>query len=284
MQVRENGFLQHDSSASLGKSVPVEHVPVGFLVLATCPLILWLLDGTVAGFASAVLIIGLFALGLWFLSLGQRRHVAYNLAEVARRPVIPFKLLGSTIIALVVGLLATAKIGVPGIPFFVGLATLILCLVSFGMDPMRDKGLDNPKVRNRVANERLYQRFEERFDELLLHISALQDDDLTERTRMIAHTIMGLIRAVDFETSTLQKLSRPLSKLLDKMEAEADALIVSSDHGSSAFQRRKLQIKLQALADAFEARARKNGIAEGRDSFELQADVLFQRMSRPRHR
>lgn len=281
MNADPNGYFDTRTSAALGKSVPVDTVPVGFMVLATCPLILWLLDGTVAGFASAVLIIALFAVGMLCLSIGQKRHVAYDAAEVARRPSIPFKLIGSGIVALVVGLLATAKIAVPGLPFLIGCAIFVLCLVSFGLDPMRDKGMDDPRVRMRLKNQRLYAAFDDRFETILINLGALHDEDLTERTRKTLHTIMKLIGTVDFETSVLQSLSAPLSKMLNKMEAETDALVARSAKGLSPFERRKYHIKMQALADAFEARARRIGIAAGRDNFELQTELLFDRMQRP---
>lgn len=282
MNADPNGFVQYEKSAALGKAVPVDSVPVGFMVLATCPLILWLLDGTVAGFASALLVISLFAAGLLCLSIGQKKHVAYDVSEISARPPIPFKLIGSVIVAMVVGLLAAAKIGVATIPFLIGCATFVLCLVAFGLDPMHDKGMDNPRVGRRVRNQKLYDAFDDQFDDLLTNLSGLQDDDLTERTRKIVHTVMGLVGTVDFETKTLEKLVSPLSKMLAKMEAETDALIEGSQNGISAFERRKYHSKMQALADAFEARARHNGIAAGRDNFELQADLLFDRMQRPR--
>ena len=282
MNADPSGFVDTRSSAALGKSVPVDNVPVGFMVLATCPLILWLLDGTVAGFASAVVIIALFAVGMLCLSVGQKRHIAYDEAEVARRPQIPFKLIGSGIVAMVVGLLATAKISAPGLPFLIGCAIFILCLVSFGLDPMRDKGMDDPRVRRRLKSQRIYEAFDDRFETLLITLSALHDDDLTERTRKTVHTVMGLIGTVNFETKLLQSLSGPLSKMLAKMEAETDALVAVSENGIPPFERRKYLVKMQALADAFEARARKIGVAEGRDNFELQAELLFDRMQRPR--
>ncbi|MFP7674096.1 hypothetical protein ACG74X_12150 [Marivita sp. S0852] len=280
--MRTNSLVEYDHSAALGKSTPVDNVPVGFMVLATCPLILWLLDGTVAGFASALLVIGLFTVGMVFLSIGQKNHLAYDKAEVAARPRIPFKLIGSFIVALVVGLLATAKVGQPTIPFLIGTAIFILCLLSFGLDPMRDKGLNDPVVRLRLANQKLYQTCEDRFEALLTHLQVLQDDDLTERTRAIADTVMGLLGTIDFETQTLQKMAPPLEKLLCKMEAETNALVGTGQQAPSPFARRKFQTKMQALASAFEVRARKNGIAHGRNGFELQANLLFDRMQRNR--
>ena len=282
MEIRANSFVDYDQSAALGKTVPVDNVPVGFMVLATCPLILWLLDGTVAGFASALLIIGLFAIGLLMLSVGQKNHLAYQAAEVAARPKIPFKLLGSAIVALVVGLLATAKIGMPTVPYLIGSATFILCLVSFGLDPMRDKGMDRPGARMRLISQQLYDQFDERFERLLMSLSNVQDDDLIERTRTVTNSVMALIDTVDFETTTLQKIAPPLNKMLDKMEAETSALLEGPENGSSRFQRRKYHTKMQAMASVFEARARKIGIAAGRDRFELQAELLFDRMQRRR--
>ena len=282
MTTDPNGFVDVSNSTALGKAVPVVNVPVGFMVLATCPLLLWLLDGTVEGFASAVDEIALFAIGMLCLSIGQRKHIAYDMAEAAYRPPIPFKLIGACIVALVVGLLAAAKIGIPSVPLVVGCATFILCLVSFGLDPMRDKGFDNPSIRCRLKSQQLYDSFDDRFEHMVFSLGALHDDDLTERTRKVADTVMGLLGTVDFETPVLQKLAAPLSKMLTKMEAETDALLSLAPHGCTAFERRKYLTKVQTLADAFEARARKNGIAEGRDNFELQADLLFDRMHRPR--
>ena len=277
-----NTLVAYNDSAALGKSAPVDDVPVGFMVLATCPLIRWLLDGTVAGLASALLIILLFAVGLLCLSVGQKAHLAYDAAEVAARPKIPFKLIGSIIVAMVVGLLATTKISIPAIPMVIAMSSFILCLVSFGLDPMRDKGMDNPATGLRVVSQGLYRDFDARFEQLVASLDVLQDDDLSERTRLAANTVMGLLGTIDFETRTLQKTAPSVSKLLAKMEDEVHALIDTPDGKVSAFQRRKFHIKMQALVESFETRARKCGIGRGRDNFELQTDLLFDRMNRSR--
>lgn len=282
MDMQANSLVDFDRSAALGNSAPVDDVPVGFMVLATCPLIFWLLDGTVAGFASALLILGLFAVGLVCLSVGQKNHLAYDAAEVAARPKIPMKLIGSCIVALVVALLATTKIDVPFIPVVIGFSTFILCLVSFGLDPVRDKGMEDPAVHIRLQNQEIYNGFEDRFDRLLLSLSALKDDDLTERTRGVADTVMGLLGTINFESTKLQKIQPSVSKMLSKMEADAAILTAGASGKASAFERRKFTSKTQAMVDAFEARARKSGIAQGRDNFELQTNLLFERMNRKR--
>lgn len=273
-------LLDDQRSAALGKIAPVDDVPVGFMVLATCPLIFWLLDGTVAGFASALLIIGLFGVGLLFLSIGQKAHVAYDAAEVAARPRIPYKLIGSAIVALVVGLLATTKIAVPAIPMVIALSTFILCLISFGLDPMRDKGLDNPVTKLRIINTFLYQDFDDRCEELLLSLARVEDDDLYERTRVAVNTIMGLLGTIDAATPTLQRIAPSVTKLIDKMHFEVATLVEAPNGNVTEFQRRKFVVKIQTLVDTFETRARKSGIGKGRDNFELQTDVLFNRMNR----
>lgn len=280
MNLRFKNLFDDQRSAALGKVAPVDDVPVGFMVLATCPLILWLLDGTVAGFASALLIIALFGVGLLCLSIGQKAHVAYDSAEIASRPKIPFKLIGSTIVALVVGLLATTKIAVPAIPFVIAMSIFILCLIAFGLDPMRDKGMDNPATRLRIMNTRLYQDFDDRCEELLLTLARLEDDDLYERTRAAVNTIMGLLSTIDVATPTLQRIAPTVNKLLDKMQFEVTTLITVPHGKVTPFQRRKFLVKIQALVDTFETRARQRGIGQGRDNFELQTDLLFNRMHR----
>ncbi|WP_439118386.1 hypothetical protein [Marivita sp.] len=282
MELRSMRLFDNQRSAALGKVAPAEDVPVGFMVLATCPLILWLLDGTVAGFASAILIISLFAVGLVCLSVGQKAHIAYDMAEVAARPQIPFKLIGSTIVALVVGLLATTKIMVPAVPLVIALSTFILCLISFGLDPVRDKGMDNPATKLRIINTGIYQEFEDRCDALLQALVPLQDDDLYERTRVFMNTIMGLLGTIDVSTPTLQRIAPSVTKLLDKLQNEVVALADAPGGKVTPFQRRKFLIKIQALVDTFETRARQRGIGQGRDNFELQTDLLFNRMNRYR--
>lgn len=280
MRSRIQSLIDHQRNAALGQVAPAEDVPVGFMVLATCPLILWLLDGTVAGFASAILIIALFGVGLLCLSVGQKAHIAYDLAEVAPRPKIPFKLIGSSIVAMVVGLLATTKIAVPAVPLVIALSTFILCLISFGLDPMRDKGMDNPITRLRIINTHLYQEFDDRCEELLLALARLHEDDLYERTRVAVNTIMGLLGTIDVATPTLQRIAPSVTKLIDKMQVEVNALSEAPDGKVTPFQRRKFLIKIQTLVDTFETRARQRGIGEGRDNFELQTDLLFNRMNR----
>lgn len=280
MTLQFKNLLNDDRSASLGKAAPAEDVPVGFMVLATCPLILWLLDGTVAGFASAILIISLFGVGLLFLSIGQKAHIAYDSCEIAARPRIPFKLIGSTIVALVVGLLATTKIDLPAIPLVIGISIFILCLIAFGLDPMRDKGMDNPAMKLRIINTQLYQNFDDRCEDLLLSLARLEDDDLFERTRIAVNTIMGLLGTIDVATPALQRIAPSVNKLLDKMQLEVATLIAAPEGKVTPFQRRKFLIKIQTLVDTFETRARQRGIGQGRDNFELQTDLLFNRMHR----
>ncbi len=91
---------------------------------------------------------------------------------------------------------------------------------------------------------------------------------------------MGLLGTIDGSTPTVQRIAPTVSKLIDKVEAEVSALAETSKGSVTPFERRKFLVKLQTLVDTFEARARKNGIGKGRDNFELQTDVLFNRMNR----
>lgn len=280
MKIRGRTLFEHQDSAALGKSAPVHRVPVGFMVLATCPLILWLLEGTVAGVASALLVIALFSVALLFLSIGQKNHAAYDAKEIAYRPRIPFKLLGSALVGLVVGLLAAAKISVAAIPALFGLVAFILCLLAFGLDPLRHKGLDTPTARLRLENRRMRESYELRCEAMIERVAALGDEDLTARTRTAMDTIFELLVSVDLESGDLQRMAKPLDKVLTKIETEIGVLAEDLARGPAPFQRRIFLSKLVALIEAFESRAHRHGIGVGRDRFELQADLLFDRMRR----
>jgi DNA helicase TIP49 (TBP-interacting protein) len=91
---------------------------------------------------------------------------------------------------------------------------------------------------------------------------------------------MGLWGTIDAATPTLQRIAPSVTKLIDKMHFEVATLVEAPNGNVTEFQRRKFVVKIQTLVDTFETRARKSGIGKGRDNFELQTDVLFNRMNR----
>ena len=115
---------------------------------------------------------------------------------------------------------------------------------------------------------------------MVLQIVQLKDADLTRRTDAMRTAVLRLLRAFSANPAELTALEKPLSKLLDMAAFEADRLADSWEGEQRNFARRRYIAKLTALSNAFETRVRKQRSAAGRDAFELEADLLLDRMAR----
>ncbi|TDK41098.1 5-bromo-4-chloroindolyl phosphate hydrolysis family protein [Antarcticimicrobium luteum] len=84
---------------------------------------------------------GALALAAWLLREGLRAEAAYAARRVARRPVLPRKMLASLLTGIGAGL-ATWR-SEPGLlaPLLYGGAACVLHGLAFGIDPLRDKGM-----------------------------------------------------------------------------------------------------------------------------------------------
>ncbi len=85
---------------------------------------------------------GVLALAAWLLREGLRAEAAYAARRVARRPVLPRKMLASLLTGIGAGLAAYKT--EPGLvaPLLYGGAALGLHALAFGIDPLRNKGME----------------------------------------------------------------------------------------------------------------------------------------------
>jgi hypothetical protein len=81
-------------------------------------------------------------LAAWLLRDGIRAEDAYNDRKIARRPAIPRKIFASVLTGI--GVMLAAMEGLSGLPGAVlyGAVAGGLHLASFGLDPLRDKGME----------------------------------------------------------------------------------------------------------------------------------------------
>ena len=94
------------------------------------------------GLTADLVAFGILLLAAWLTREGERAHEAWDSRSVAKRPAIPRKLFASVLTGLGVGLAAWA----PGYevvgPAMLGILGAGLHLISFGLDPMSDKGME----------------------------------------------------------------------------------------------------------------------------------------------
>lgn len=109
-------------------------------------------DGAIGlglGLASA----GFLTLAAWLLREGLRAESAFDARTTARRPTLPRKILSAGLTGLGIALAAWINDQQPLAALIYGLAAAGLQAAAFGIDPLRDKGLDGADSyqRDRVA-------------------------------------------------------------------------------------------------------------------------------------
>ncbi|WP_431300603.1 5-bromo-4-chloroindolyl phosphate hydrolysis family protein [Tabrizicola sp. BL-A-41-H6] len=170
---------------------------------------------------------GLLVLSAWLTRQGQYAEAAYETRKLARRPAIPRKLFGAVLTgaALAVG----GIIAEPGFlyPALFALVGAGLHLLSFGLDPMSDKGMEGIDAfqTSRVAHA---------VEEGEKHLAAMRDAilragdrQLEARVDRFASAARSLFRTVEGDPGDLTAARKYLSVYL--MGAR-DATIKFADH------------------------------------------------------
>ncbi|WP_047996966.1 hypothetical protein [Puniceibacterium sp. IMCC21224] len=253
----------------------------GLVVLycAACPMLFWLFHGTAANVLATVLLLALFAAALWLLAQGQRICEAYDTAEIARRPRLPRKIIGSGLIGLLVTFLASAQMDGILSAMGVGLLATMLAVAAFGLDPMSDKGTDDPEILLRHRAAEMTDAADRSLARLVSDVTKLDDEDLIRSTDAARRSMMTLVRALAGNPAALRGLRKPLVKVLE-LALDEGALLVDAWDGPHRDQARiRYVTRLGALTRAFELRARQRALVR-HDAFGLETDLLIERMNR----
>ncbi|GAA6202352.1 5-bromo-4-chloroindolyl phosphate hydrolysis family protein [Aquicoccus sp. SU-CL01552] len=112
------------------------------LFLPAALLVFLSFGGGAVSMALGLAAAGTLALAAWLVREGLRAEAAYAARRVARRPVLPRKMLASLLTGIGAGLAAYRT--EPGLvaPLLYGGAALGLHALAFGIDPLRNKGME----------------------------------------------------------------------------------------------------------------------------------------------
>lgn len=248
------------------------------LFLSAFPLVLWLFRDSAANIIVAVIGIILFAVALRLISSGQKIQNLYDAAEMAHKPRLPRKIIGSVLIGIVVAILAGSQSQSLLFPAAMGAVALGLSLTTFGLDPMKDKGLDNPEVLAKIEIAEFQAQIEEELSELAERVADLGDAQLTMQTDAARTLAVQIARSFATSASDLRQMRKPFAKFIAILGSEIARLEAAWHGDEGRFARHRYSAKLQVLADSFAERARRGGVKSGRDVFEMEADMLLGRM------
>jgi hypothetical protein len=228
------------------------------------------------------LILGLLAGGLlvgsaWTTREGMLAEAAFQARRVARRPAFPRKIAGAVLTgaALALGSFAT-DFG----PVYAGLFALLgagLHLLSFGLDPLRDKGMEGIDAfqTNRVAKA---------VEEGEAHLAAMQDAilragdrKLEARVARFAATARALFRTIEADPGDLTAARKYLSVYL---LGARDATVKFADHyaqGKDAAARTDYDSLLDDLETTF-AQKTTAFLSNNRSDLDVEIAVLRDRL------
>jgi hypothetical protein len=220
---------------------------------------------------------GLVLTSAWMTREGIRAAEAYDSRRVARRPAVPRKIFGAVILAAAMGAGGLISHASPLYPALFALAGLVLHLLAFGPDPMRDKGAEglDPMQTNRVARA---------VDEAEAYLAAMKDAILRAGDRTLegrvdrfAQTARQLFRSVESDPGDLTAARKFLSVYL--MGAR-DATVKFADvyaHNRSDKARADYEALLTDLETTFASRTTAL-LANGHTDLDVEISVLRDRL------
>lgn len=231
-------------------------------------------DATLPALGAGALILA----SAWMTREGVRAHQEYDERRVARRPAIPRKIFGAVLCGLGVGLASTlSQAGLAPVGF--ALAGLVLHLVAFGPDPLKDKGAEgiDEFQTDRVA--RAVDEAEKMLEGMRDAILRAGDRQLEARVERFAATARAMFRGVEADPRDLTAARKYLGVYLtgarDATVKFADLWRTSRDAGARA--------EYEALLDDLETNFAKRTqalLSDDRTDLDVEISVLRERLQR----
>ena len=252
---------------------------VNLLFLAPLPLVF-----AAFGNGPGALVLNLGALGTlllaaWLTREGLIAQEAYDARKVARRPAFPRKIAGSLLTGLglgIAGFAASSEIMAPAAYAVVG---TVLHVLSFGPDPLRDKGVEGIDT---FQTDRVARAVDEAERHLAAMTSAMQragDRQLMARLERFQSTARDLFRTVENDPRDLTAARKYLSVYLlgarDATVKFAESWARSRDPQARA----DYEALLTDLEQNFAARTQKL-LLDDRSDLTVEIEVLRERLDR----
>ncbi len=270
------------TTASRGfKGATVDPVGARSNVLFVPPVLLAFLSLNEGAIGMAIGLVGAGALllGAWLLRSGLKAEAAYDARKVARRPAFPRKTAAAVFTGLGAAIAAYAT--EPGViaPAIFGVAAAGLHIGAFGVDPMRDKGMEGIDTfqQDRVARA---------VDEAERHLTAMKDAvkrsgerRIIARVERFETTARDLFRTVEEDPRDLTGARKYLGVYLmgarDATVKFADVYARTGDPHARA----DYEALLDDLEQNFAARTRKM-LLDDRSDLTVEIEVLRDRLQR----
>jgi hypothetical protein len=231
----------------------------------------------VAAIATDLVGMGALLLSAWMTRQGILAEDAYDERTLARRPAIPRKIFGAGLMGMGTGLLVFGGHWVLAPAVLIGLIATGLHLAAFGLDPLRDKGLDG---LDRPQGDRIARKIddaEQLLAQLTQAIDRLAEPALQDRVIRFEDTVRALFRHVEADPRDLAPARRYLGVYL---QGARDATVQFADLYARNRDPR-LRADYLAFLDDLDANFAKRTTAllrDDRTNFDIEIEVLRDRL------
>ncbi len=252
------------------------------------PLVFLSLNDGAIGMTLGLVAAGMLTLAAWLLREGLRAEAAYKARRTARRPAIPRKIFASALTGLGIALAAyrneyldteaAAQVSLLA-PVLFGVVTAVLHSVSFGIDPLKGKGMEGIDTFQQDRVARVVDDAEASLSEMSDAIARAGDRRIEARVERFQNTARELFRTVEEDPRDLAGARKYLTVYL---QGARDATVKFADVYARTRDAQALAdytALLDDLEQNFAARTRKM-LLDDRSDLTVEIDVLRERLQR----
>ncbi|MEM7318545.1 MAG: 5-bromo-4-chloroindolyl phosphate hydrolysis family protein [Pseudomonadota bacterium] len=252
------------------------------------PLVFFALNDGAIGLTLGLVAAALLTGAALLLREGLRAEAAYNARRVARCPAFPRKSaaslltgLGTAIAAYKNELMDVMFVSEPGLlaPLLYGVLATGLHAFAFGLDPLRDKGMEGIDTFQQDRVARAVGEAEKYLAEMTDAIKRAGDRKIEARVERFQDTVRDLFRTVEEDPRDLTGARKYLTVYL---RGARDATVKFSDFYARSREAQALAdytALLDDLEQDFAARTRKM-LLDDRSDLTVEIDVLRERLQR----
>ena len=249
-----------------------------WITIAASPFLLGAFFQSPTGMITDLAAFGIIAGAMVLTREGLLAQATYESLPAARRPAFPRKLFGGLLAGLGLGL-GAAEPGAWGGAGLIAVAGAALHYLSFGADPLRDKGMEGADGFQQARAGRLIDEAEDHLARMADAIGRAGDRGLSDRVAQFDATVRSLFDQLRQNPADLATLRRYLGVYLvsarDTTAKFAD--LYARTHDPEA--RAAYQAFLDDLERDFTAR-RRQLLEGGRADLEIEMSVLRDRLAR----
>ena len=251
---------------------------VNLLFFAPAPLLLTAFGGTPAELLARLSAFGMLELAAVLTREGMAAQRAYDARRTARRPALPRKILGAA--ATGAGLaLAGLPTGDALTPAILGLLGVVLHLMAFGPDPLRDKGAPGMDAFQASRVARAVDEAEAHLSDMRAAAERSGDRTAPARVDRFAATARRMFRTVEGDPRDLAAARRWMGVyLLGARDATARFADLHARRPDGSVRDDWLAL-LDDLEQGFAART-ETLMLDDRNALDIEIEVLRDRLAR----